>query len=596
MNVNLLTIDNMLAGANNTPQTQTWHDTGVKNKPASPFAEDRPTQANSARSETTDNIGPDPGRSVGEKPAREFREVLHDTTKNQGQQEDRKKTEPKEHSTVSDPAKPADVVRAWIAENTVTVVHSKEGIAVKVEPKSGGELAQLIASLKTEKSTPVTADAAKSAQIKAALLAGEKGQLGLKTVLPEKSNGQNGLKTVLTDTPTIMPIGKLLPQTAGKSGKIIPRNEAATDAKALINKANVKEQMPDISGKADASGKKPANTAVDANPVAAKTVVTTPRKDSLPETAAKNAGRKTAADGKKNPVQTDPAAIQAGLAEKQAQSSGTNLAKQAPGASANATADARQTPSKSSDRNAKENGHAGNEQLDASTLRKLNVSEVHVSTDQPKEQNRPAGQKSPSGNFEQILSHGPGQVPGSQQSATTAATARPANLPGQNAPNNTAADIGRQILESIHSSITQQKGDQQITVRLNPPELGKVFIKLQERNAELTGILEVSRTQTRAEIEHALPQMIRNLADSGIQVKRLEVVLSEQGHFGQEAFGGQSPQNNGPYEHGSANQQAWSNEANVRQVGEWPSGNVSYQTASVWQNAFVTDGSINMLI
>jgi hypothetical protein len=90
--------------------------------------------------------------------------------------------------------------------------------------------------------------------------------------------------------------------------------------------------------------------------------------------------------------------------------------------------------------------------------------------------------------------------------------------------------------------------------------------------------------------------MIRNLADCGIQVKRLDVVLSEQGRSGQEAFGGQSPQNNGPYEHDSTNQQAWSNEANVRQVGEWPTGNGGYQTASGWQEAFVTDGSINMLI
>ncbi len=599
MNVNLLTVDNMLAGVSNTLHTQPRHDTGARDKPISPLAEDKPIQASSARVETTDNIVPDAGRAVGEKPAREFRNVLRDKTKSESPQESRNNTESKKERRLSDPAKPADVVRTWLAENAVPVPHSREGIAVKVEPKAGRELAQLIASLKTEKSPPFTGDAAKSAQIKLALLAGEKGRLGLKTVLLEKSNGQNGLKTVLPDTPMIMPVGKVRPETAQKSEKIVPRNEAAADTKTFTNKGQARELTPEVSaglgGKADASGKKAANTTVDVNPAAAKTTAADAKKDVIPDTVAENGGKKTTADGKKASVWTDLAAIQASLVEKQSPLAASSPVKSAPSTQANAATIARQAPSKSSDRNGKESGHTGNEPSNAPASRKLNVSEVQVSADQSKEQGRPAGQKGPSGKFEQILSHGPGQIP-AQQSAASAANAKPANSPGQNSPNNAAADIGKQILESIHGSLAQQKGDQQITVRLNPPELGKVFIKLQERDAELTGILEVSRTQTRAEIEHALPQMIRNLADCGIQVKRLDVVLSEQGRSGQEAFGGQSPQNNGPYEHDSANQQTWSNEVNVRQVGEWSAASGGYQTASGWQEAFVTDGSINMLI
>lgn len=596
MNVNLLTIDNMPAGVSNTLHTQPRHDTGARDKPVSPLADDKPIQASSERIETTDNIAPYEGRSVGEEPAGEFRHVLREKIKSEGPEKNRNSSESKEQNQVSDPAKTPDAVRTWLAENAVPVLHSREGIAIKMEPKAGRELAQLIASLKTEKSPPVTGDAAKSAQIKLALLAGEKGQLGLKTVLPEKPSGQNGLKRVLADTPMIMPVGKVRPEIA----TIVPRNEAAADTKAFTNKGQVKELTPEVSAgldsKADASGKKAANTAVDVNPAPAKTPTAAAKKDVIPETTVENGGKKTAADAKKASVWTDLAAIQASLVEKQSLLAASNPAKSMPSTQANATAGARQAPSKSSDRNGKESEHAGNEPSNVPASRRLNVSEVQVSADQPKDQNRSAGQKSPSGNFEQILSHGPGQIPTTQQSAASAANAKPANSPGQNSPNNPAADIGKQILESIHGSLAQQRGDQQITVRLNPPELGKVFIKLQERDAELTGILEVSRAQTRSEIEHALPQMIRNLADCGIQVKRLDVVLSEQGRPGQDAFGGQSPQNSGPYEHDSTNQQAWSNEANVSQVSTWSAGNVGYQTSSGWQEAFVSDGSINMLI
>ncbi|MHC4346792.1 MAG: hypothetical protein ACYSUP_19155, partial [Planctomycetota bacterium] len=56
----------------------------------------------------------------------------------------------------------------------------------------------------------------------------------------------------------------------------------------------------------------------------------------------------------------------------------------------------------------------------------------------------------------------------------------------------------------------------------------KVLINLQERQEQITGFLEVSKLQTRYELEQALPQIIRTLHDAGVQVKRLEVVLDDQ--------------------------------------------------------------------
>ncbi|MHC4109928.1 MAG: hypothetical protein ACYSUY_02575, partial [Planctomycetota bacterium] len=58
--------------------------------------------------------------------------------------------------------------------------------------------------------------------------------------------------------------------------------------------------------------------------------------------------------------------------------------------------------------------------------------------------------------------------------------------------------------------------------------MGKVFIKFEEQDNQITGLLEISKAQTRYEVERALPQIIQNLADSGIQVRRLEVMLTNQ--------------------------------------------------------------------
>lgn len=98
--------------------------------------------------------------------------------------------------------------------------------------------------------------------------------------------------------------------------------------------------------------------------------------------------------------------------------------------------------------------------------------------------------------------------------------------PVQDLSSSFASDVGKQILDSIQSSLTGQGINNNITVRLNPPELGNVVIKFQGKETQLTGLLEVSNAQTRTAVEQALPQLVKNLADSGIEIKRLDVVLS----------------------------------------------------------------------
>jgi len=152
-------------------------------------------------------------------------------------------------------------------------------------------------------------------------------------------------------------------------------------------------------------------------------------------------------------------------------------------------------------------------------------------------------------------------------------------------------DISEQITESIQTSLLQ--ADKQITIRLNPPELGQVFVRFQERESEITGLLEVSKAEIRYEIEQALPQIIRTLTDYGVAIKRLDVLLTDQPEFAQSGQGAES------YEQGGSDNPPW-----VRQRwSEAVTGTYSYEDFSeptqkraegpLWR---VTNGSINVLI
>jgi len=152
-----------------------------------------------------------------------------------------------------------------------------------------------------------------------------------------------------------------------------------------------------------------------------------------------------------------------------------------------------------------------------------------------------------------------------------------------------------QIFESIQSSV--QQDSKQITIRLNPPELGKVFIKFQEDNGHIIGVLKVSEAQTRYEIEKALPQLIQNLADSGVAIKRLDVVMAEQPQ--QQALKEQFTQNG---------QENWANQHNLPEgnngqrrnyTDEWGT-NAGYGDAEAdmtgLSDSFITDKSMNVLV
>jgi flagellar hook-length control protein FliK len=107
-------------------------------------------------------------------------------------------------------------------------------------------------------------------------------------------------------------------------------------------------------------------------------------------------------------------------------------------------------------------------------------------------------------------------------------------------PNQTLFDretfdkVGEQLQTSISNSVRQ--GENEVTVRLNPPELGQVVIKLQQQNGQVIGSLEFSRAETKAEVQQLMPQLVRNLQDSGIAVRKLDVVQTQIDNSGQQQF------------------------------------------------------------
>jgi flagellar hook-length control protein FliK len=280
----------------------------------------------------------------------------------------------------------------------------------------------------------------------------------------------------------------------------------------------------------------------------------------------------------------------------QPQPAGINPEKPVRAKETEAKTTASQTLSKLLNSNGKETTHTGNNLSENHAAQKLNIAAVQVSTGQAKDQGTSTSNKNSSQGFEQMLSHNTPQTLITEQPAAATKNVTTANMPGQNSSSNVSADIGKQILESIHSSISQQGAERQITIRLNPPELGKVSITFRQQDAELTGLMEVSKAQTRVEIEQTLPQIIRNLADSGIHIKRFEVILSNEEQTGQGTLGNQSMQSGGAHQQNSANHGTPGNDQNINESNEWLASNNRYENLSELQEVLITDGSIDMLV
>lgn len=581
MNVNLLITDNNLpavTGISSVPSKPDQSNNGTK---FSLNIDDKPSQVNNLERPTTDNVGKEiqnQEKSVNESP---YKLTLSNPqkVKSENTTKAENKTKPKGQikttDTIKQPSKQKNLIQNWPVNNSALIEHgnsvtiehtnsvasphTKEGATTTIVSNSGQQPTQITTNPPVGKSSTITGHAVKSSEIKL-LHTTDKGQLGLKTVLPTKSNGENGLKTVLPNinTPKNTPEDKKQPEKANNTDKASILTKTIAETKSVTDKRNTTESTTEIHN---------------------------------------NTGKNTNVSTLKQTAENiNPVTIQAKTSQAQPQPAALNPDKPVPTNQTDAKSNTTPNVSNLSNPNGKADIHTGNFLPENNSVQKLNKAEVQISTEKIKERSISTANKNTNQGSQQIFSHSNSHSIITEQVHSTTKPATSANTHGQNSSRDVSADIGRQIFESLQKSVSQQGIDRQITIRLNPPELGKVFIKFQQHDNELTGLMEVSKNQTRFEIEQTLPQVIRNLADSGIHIKRLEVMLSNEQQSGQGTSSNQSLQSGGSQQQYSGNPGTSGNDMDAHEGYGWLANNNSYEDLGELQGTFITDSSINLLM
>ena len=232
----------------------------------------------------------------------------------------------------------------------------------------------------------------------------------------------------------------------------------------------------------------------------------------------------------------------------------------------------------------------GKEQADSPSRKsfpqELNVTAFRIATGQAKDRGRPTSGSGSSIHFTRAFSSDNTHIPVSELPSGSARATKAAHTA---LPSDVSNTMSEQIMESIRGSL--QQGDRCITIRLHPPELGKLVVRFQEQGDQITGLLEVSKAQTRCEIEQALPQIIQNLRDSGVQMNRLEVLLADQSE--RYANRDELPQNGSFQQDSSAEGGNSDSKSNYERLADPPNG--AYQDNPEPQ-VQIGDNSINVLI
>jgi len=556
MNTNLLAIDFVYANTSGADPVPAKPATVEKSEqfPSNPL--DNAPFSNDSGTITVDNTFVKSQNEPNKEAPRQFSHTLRKEITTKVPQKANAK---KQNLTTSAAVQPS-IVQLWLAQYSQNIEHGKEGVARKVEPKAGYELAQKLTGLRPAR---FPSGAGKTTKIheNEPLLIMDQGQIGPKAASPKTSNA-----LLATDAP---------PNQGQNSSTMQASDKTSLITKGLISQQNGKgllhEALVDAGSKTTTASKKPA--------IAGKPVVGDGQKvptlnPSSPPVQDKSPGLQSQLAGlgpEKSPLMAEKAVCLKTNPTQQGQIVSEPLADN--GMPAN-------------------NGiRKGDNSLGNHAFQKLHHPQLHVSTGQIKDRDSSMSKNSSNSGFGQMLSANNAQSAIAEQLSAFPEAAKTDNPPSQTSPSTHSASITEQILESIHSSLRQ--GDQQISIRLNPPELGKVLIEFKQQQHEITGLLEVSNTQTKYEVEQALPQIIQNLADCGIEIKRLEVMLSDGEQPEQQALKDQSLQDGWSQQQESANPGA---EANNTPANERLTNDNNYAGLNERQEMFVTNHSINILI
>lgn len=541
--------------------------------------------------------------------SQDFSNTLEQKISEQKAQGNQNQAQPDSQNEVSDVVdKPQDTAEQLQQVVSEPVGQSKSVVVTGGELKAGDGLVQLLAEPNAEKSAAVIVLDVKAAEIKTPKVVGlEKGLLEIKTVLPGDLKEQPGLKNTLPQDTTVQKEVKTVladiadvssqpakletPLTQGTdAGKTQVLNKTVVSKNSLTGTENAEKPTSETAG--NTNGKTAAGEKVpvaDVPFVAEKQVEQ--KTDALDSTISIAPAKNTTADQPVNPSQT-LSAEPANSVFKNAES-GSSKGK----ADTQPQEDNQLFPESSGKDNKGQAGSFAGEVINKGLkLEEVQVTATNSGTAKSNTGvNLSNGSESNSSEFAQIISGDDNRTSATSQ---TSATAQSAKSNSDILPEDFSTNIKEQIQQSISSTIKQ--GDNQVTIRLNPPELGRVSIKFQERDGQLTGLLEVDRAKTRYEIEHSLPEIIRNLTNSGVQIRRVEVVLTEQsnqqpfkepssmtsGQNGQTETGHQGSANTG---NGSNQKDDWDGSYDWLRNGEPYSG---FDEAR-WQ---VSEDSINMLV
>ncbi len=114
------------------------------------------------------------------------------------------------------------------------------------------------------------------------------------------------------------------------------------------------------------------------------------------------------------------------------------------------------------------------------------------------------------------------------------------------------ASVTDQVTEAFRASAAGQ--GRQIVIRLNPPELGKVRVILNARGREVHGVVAVDNSRTLLELQREAPMLLERLSDAGIQLRRMEMTLTDHQDGGETASGSHLSSDGGPGQDWSGDQ------------------------------------------
>lgn len=139
-----------------------------------------------------------------------------------------------------------------------------------------------------------------------------------------------------------------------------------------------------------------------------------------------------------------------------------------------------------------------------------------------------------------VLAGALGSVRGSSDAPATA------EMPAGNQASVEMPRPAEQVIENIRQAV--QNGQRDLTINLNPPELGRLRIRMYTEGDEIRGRLEVDNPRSFNEIRQQAELLTQRLVEEGIMLRRLDVHLSPSAN---QTTGFSSPQHDG------AGQGAW---------------------------------------